>query len=114
MSAETYEFTDEMGEISGFGGSYERACRDMVIAGVEWLDEHPDAEPEILEMENVIGLVKADNDAAEQLTDVMADAAEDTPTGAMMHACVRHVIYVGENGWDEYVELMESPPPDED
>lgn len=40
-----YEYTEGMGEISGFGGDYEQQCRAMVIAGVEWFDEHPDANP---------------------------------------------------------------------
>ena len=29
-------------EISGFGGDYEQACRDMTKAGVLWLREHPE------------------------------------------------------------------------
>ena len=34
----SYEFTPMMGEISGFGGSYEAGCRAMLKAAVEWLD----------------------------------------------------------------------------
>ena len=29
-------------EISGFGGGYEQACRDMTKAGVLWLRKHPE------------------------------------------------------------------------
>ena len=35
-----YAFTPEMREISGFGGDYEQTCRNMLAAGLRWLDEH--------------------------------------------------------------------------
>src|SRR5581483_1689613 len=44
--AQPFIFTDDMGEISGFGKDnpdYEGACRRMVIAGAEWVTEHPGA-----------------------------------------------------------------------
>ena len=30
-----YQYTDDMGEISGFGEGYEATCRAMVVAGLE-------------------------------------------------------------------------------
>lgn len=106
-----FEWTDEMDEISGFGEEgmwdYEQACRDMVIAGAEWIGEN-ESDPEFTEIDGVTGIINAENDAAEGLTDAMADAVEgDSPTGAMMHTCVAHVLWIAEHGWDEYVERME-------
>ena len=39
-----YVYTDNMSEISGFGGGYEAACRAMVVAGLEHLDANPQAD----------------------------------------------------------------------
>jgi len=39
-----YKYTDDMGEISGFGGGYEQTCRNMVIAGIESFESSPEAD----------------------------------------------------------------------
>lgn len=39
-----FKHTDDMGEISGFGGGYEAACQNMLSAGVKWLNEHQNAD----------------------------------------------------------------------
>lgn len=112
-----YEFTDEMGEISGFGDdlpSYEEACRAMVTTGAEWLDENPDADPGFAELQadgmSFFGVIKEKNGDAAALVEAMTDAAKEaggeSPTGAMVHAAVSHVMWIDENGWDAYVEKM--------
>lgn len=90
-----YEYTEDMSEVSGLGGEYEEACRKMVIAGAQWLDENGKSANE-------------DYDADEELKRVMADAVDDVPTGAMMHGAFRHVSYIDRHGWEAYVEKMES------
>lgn len=119
MTDSDYEFTDDMREISGFGGDYEAACRAMVVAGVEWFDEHPDAEPKFKKLRGQTesgeeirfhGGKFPDNDDAEALCDAMNEAAKAAgggASGAMMEYCTNHVGFVREHGWDEYVELME-------
>lgn len=115
----TYRFTDEMGEISGFGGSYEECCRQMLISALEWVDEHNvDMPPQWTEYERVFGLTNPENQTAETLKDVMVEAAKDVgekqgwdrdksgPTGAQMHAVVRSFVFVQEHGWNSYVEHM--------
>lgn len=89
-----YTYTDEMAEVSGLGGDYEKACREMVIAGAEWVDEHD------------VNLGE-DYGAGEELKDVMAEELDSDPTVAMMHAATRHVAYVDKHGWEAYVEKME-------
>lgn len=100
-----YEFTSDMAEISGFGGGYEAACRRMLQAGLLWLDENPEAEPQFHGYKGVYGIIREDNDAAKGLTKVIIGACPDA-TGAMHQAVVSHCLYVRKNGWDKYVETM--------
>ena len=117
-----YEFTPEMREISGFGGSYEEACRIMVRAGMEWLDAHPDADPQFAGFKNVYGIISDSNADAEALTKAIMDAPVADPdtgepttigkagaTGAMHQAAVSHCMFIRKNGWDAYVERMSQP-----
>lgn len=106
--AELHSWSEDMGEISGFGGSYEAALRAMVLAGVAWSDRHPEADPKFKVMENVTGICLEDNEPAKELTKVMHDAANAVDarggvTGAMHHFAVVHVLWIRTNGWDAYV-----------
>jgi len=101
-----YQYTEDMGEISGFGGGYEQACRDMVLAGLKWLEENPDADPKFQGYKNVFGLILDDNDDAKALTKVMLAACKEGATGAMHHASVSHVMFISKNGWEEYCKKM--------
>lgn len=108
----SYEYTKEMREISGFGGSYEAACRAMVVAGLEWLDERAEADPKFSTYENIFGIIKSENDDAKALREVMSKAANDDPTGAMMQATIGHVLWIKKNGWDKYCKDSLAPPPE--
>lgn len=101
-------WTAEMGEISGFGGTYEDGCRTMVLAGLDWLDGHPTADPKFHGFTDVYGVLVDDNDDAKALSKAMVDAADAKypdggVTGAMHQACVQHVLFVRKHGWDRYV-----------
>lgn len=101
-----YEFTEEMGEISGMGGGYEQCCRDMLKAGLEWLDAHPDADPKFHGFKGVYGIIDEDNEDAEALTKAIIDASGGGATGAMHQAVVSHCLVIRKEGWDHYVEKM--------
>jgi hypothetical protein len=101
-----YQYTPAMDEISGFGGGYEETCRKMVIAGVEWADKKGNANPTWKESPQVTGITIDENDDAKELQKVMCEASGNDCTGAMMQACMNHVLYVMKNGWDKYVETM--------
>ena len=103
-----YEFTEEMGEISGFGGGYEQCCRNMLKAGLEWLDANPESDPQFHGFENVYGGICEDNDDAKALSKAVVDAADDC-TGAMHQAVVSKILWIKKNGWDKYVEAMSKP-----
>jgi hypothetical protein len=103
-----YEFNPRMREISGFGGEYENACRKMVIAGMEWLDQHPEAALSFQQCENIYGIITPTNAESIAFTDHICKACgENGPSGAMMHATVEHVMAAHKMGWDQYVKEME-------
>ena len=100
-----YKFTDAMGEISGFGEGYEKACRVMLDSGLQWLDKNPDAEPKFKGNSAVYGVIIEDNDDAKALSEAVTDNV-DGCTGAMHHAVVSSCLWIRKNGWDAYVERM--------
>lgn len=106
-------WSEEMGEISGFGGSYEAGCRAMVLAGIQWIDEHPEADPLFHGFRGVYGIVMEDNDDAKALTKAIMDApvtmddgsvtrAGEEATGAMHQAAVGNVLAYKRLGWEQY------------
>lgn len=102
-----YEWQPGMGEISGFGGSYEQTCRNMLFAGLQWMDEHPDADPQFNGFKGVFGLINESNADAEALEKAILKAPDaDGCTGAMYHAVVSHVLFIKANGWEKYVSEM--------
>lgn len=97
-AGEKYAWRDGMGEISGFGGSYEEACRNMVRAGLRWLDEHPHADPRF-------AAGTAENEDAKALDRAVTAACPDC-SGAMWGASVGACLYVKKHGWDAYCAAM--------
>jgi len=104
------EFSKDMGEISGFGGGYEAACRKMLRAGVAWIDEHKNEELKFSTLPGVYGLLIEDNEAAKELsrviTDVVENDADGGATGAMHQAVTESVMFIAKNGWEKYVDEM--------
>ncbi len=101
-----YQFTDEMGEISGFGGGYEQACRKMIIAGLEWCDKHPNADLKYKEFKNVTGLTFDESPDMLLMQEAMVAIVNNDCTGAMMQAVMNHIMFIRTNGWNKYVEEM--------
>lgn len=107
-----YEYTPEMGEISGFGGGYEKACRNMVIAGLEWCDQQPSVDLSYKEFQGVYGLTTGESDDMKTMQQVMFEASGKDCTGAMMQACMGHIMAIRKNSWDWYVAEMSKPDKD--
>lgn len=101
-----YEFTPTMGEISGFGGGYEAACRAMLKAGMEWLDAHPSADPKFAGYKDVYGILTEENQDAKDLSEASVKASGGDCTGAMHQAVISTCLWIRKNGWDRYVEEM--------
>jgi hypothetical protein len=103
-----YNYTEKCREISGFGGGYEDACRKMVIAGMEWLDAHKEANPTFEQFKNIYGLTTGENEDMKKMQDAMNAVVDDGCSGAMMQASTNHVLYAYKNGWDKYISEMEN------
>ncbi len=107
-----YQFTPDMGEISGFGGGYEQTCRNMLAAGLEWLDTHPDADPNFQGFKGIYGIILEDNANAKALSQAVVDAADGDCTGAMHQAVISHCLAIRKIGWDAYcVKMREREEP---
>jgi len=102
-----YEFEDGMAEISGFGGSYEAACRKMIETGLNWFDEHPNADPQFVAYTGIYGIIDAANEDAKELSKVVLESVDDC-TGAMYQATISHIMHIHKVGWETYVREMKA------
>ena len=114
MTEQEYKHTPAMGEISGFGGTYEDGCQTMLDAGVKWLNDHPDAELKMSHNPGIIGLLNEDSEDAKELGKVIVAAADAQHpdggvTGAMHQAVMSRLMFIERNGWDVYVSNLEGP-----
>ena len=121
------EYTPDMGEVSGLGGAYEKCCQAMVLAGVEWLEAHPEARLELkcvacpwIKGATAPRPCPSRGDGEHQLRghvpgleEAVAAGAErafpgsGSPTGAMVGAAVQHAWQAGRVlGWEGYAEKM--------
>ena len=103
----TYRHTEGMVEISGFGGSYEAGCQDMLEAGVNWLEANKETiqkgSIKISGLKGVIGYVHPESDLAEEMSKTIIEACPDC-TGAMHHAVMVRLLDIAKIGWDAYCE----------
>ena len=81
----------------------------MVIAGIEWLDSHKEANPTFDQYEHIYGLTTNENEDMEIMQKHMNEAIGNEASGAMMQACTNHVLFAAKNGWDKYIEEMTKP-----
>jgi hypothetical protein len=106
----TYRHTEDMGEISGFGGVYESCCQDMLEAGVLWLNERTSApDLKLHSYKNVYGVLVADSEDAKAMEKVVLDAAKGEATGAMHQAVMTRLFFIAKNGWDSYCVELRKP-----
>jgi hypothetical protein len=101
-----YKFTPEMGEISGFGGGYEKTCQCMLDMGLRWFDANQEADPRFQGGENIYGVIKENNEDAEQLSKAVVAGSFGDCTGAMHQAVISSILWIRKNGWNKYVEAM--------
>lgn len=96
---------DGLGEISGFGGAYEQACRDMVYAGIVWLERHPGADLRASTYRNVFGILNAESESTKELEKAVLRVCPDC-SGAMHQATMMSCMFIAKNGWPAYAERM--------
>jgi hypothetical protein len=86
----------------------------MVIAGLEWCDEHPNADLNYKQFKNVTGLTFDESDDMKLMQEAMLTVIGHDCTGAMMQAAMNHVMFIRKNGWAKYVEEMSRPVNEEE
>lgn len=105
----SYRHTNDMGEISGFGGGYEECCQDMLEAGVKWLEGHPQQRDlQASGFKGVYGLLKIDSKDGKELETAVLNAAKGEATGAMHHAVMSRLFFIAKNGWEKYCEELKN------
>lgn len=91
-------------EISGFGGGYEKVCREMLVAGLDWLEKNPKANPLFHGFKGIVGVIAEDNKDADELSKAVLNGRDCT--GAMHDAVISHILYIKNNSLDKYLETM--------
>ena len=86
--------TSDMGEISGLGGPDEALCQDMLEAGVQWLQDHPDATSNIN--------VDPTGDDYKRMVAAMVEASRGEITLAQYTSVAQRLTFVARFGWDAY------------
>lgn len=90
-------------DISGMGSGYERACQQMLKAGLEYLHDKPDFKFDFEEYERVYGVCWSTSDEAKKLSDVVTSATEGC-SGAQHHVVINHLAYIYKHGYDKWLE----------
>ena len=104
----TYKHTPEMGEISGFGGSYEEACQIMLDAGVKWIQTNTHDDLKAKTLKNAYGLLEPTSEQAKALEKAILEPVEDA-TGGMHQAVMQRLFFIAKHGWGKYcITLTES------
>lgn len=96
-----FQWAEDMNEVSGFGGYYERCCRTAITAGADWCLQNPHADPS--EIEKAIGAALVTRDDGSKVP--LQYELTSTQMGVAMH----HVRYIAEHGWEKYRETMSAP-----
>lgn len=98
-----YVFPEDMPEVVGNG--HEEVFRRMVIAGLEWFDANPNADPRF--ESDVFG---CRNEDARTLEGVVLKAYGHTAEAPKLilpaMLALRHILWVQANGWEAYVTSM--------
>jgi hypothetical protein len=97
-----YEWELGMGGISEISEDYEKSCRCIFKAGMDWFDRNPKANPLFTRNSSVI---YTDNESARELQTVMVQSCIGC-TGAMFRVCLSHILHAHKVGWVQYVEEM--------
>jgi len=95
-------FGEDMNEVSGLGGFYERCCRAAIIAGAQWLARHRTFNAPEIEHAIRTALVARDDGTKVSL------GYELTPE--QLGLAMYHVRFIAEHGWKKYTEKMSVPP----
>lgn len=104
-----YNWRPGMGQISGFGGSYETDCRAMLAAALKWYDEHPLSSPKFHAFDNVPDVIEEEDEDARSLSQVVINAACGRADGAQHKVVIGYALWIRRYGWDAFCAAMTPP-----
>jgi len=96
--------------ISGFGGSYEEGCQQILWLGLEWIKDKPlEIWKGTYSLENVTGLLVSGDGLKEFDKILYADPFLKAGgiTGAMHQCSLSFVHYIHLNGYEAFVKKVE-------
>ncbi len=93
---------NDIADLSGMGGDYERDCQKMLQAGYDWLLKQK-KKPNLTATtyDNVVGLFTPKSKDAKELSKVVGDVCNEC-TGAMHHQVMEHLFYISANGIEKW------------
>lgn len=96
-------------DISGMGEGYEATCQSMLIAGIQWLNKHPDFTSEGYKTyKNVTGIMlPPETQLAKELDDVLLKASQNDMTCAQHQAVISHLAYIKAHGYEQWLKDAE-------
>src|SRR5512141_2038805 len=101
---DTFRFSDDMHEVTGFGGLYESQCRAGICTGAEWCAQHPNADLSDISVARELTLTIFH-------TILMCDDGSVTLLGQeltlpQIQLIADHVLYIAAHGWKNYEQRM--------
>jgi hypothetical protein len=100
-----YQYTDKCAEI--FGHDCEKVCREMTIAGTEWLDKHPNANINVANFNGLLWPILPRTDDLQELENVMNAAACGHCSIFMIQLSIGYAYCAKSIGWDAYIRNLE-------
>lgn len=94
------EFGEDMNEVSGLGGFYERCCRAAIVAGADCI-AHKVFDTQSIEYAMRLAHVTTDDGRKVPL--------ESELTPGQFGLAMYHVQYITHHGWDAYRRQMTTP-----
>lgn len=101
------QWTDDMDEISGFGGGYEAHCRALALECVKWLEANRAAL--VFNDDGSFRFGGADEEAKaayDRMCDHIDAVTGHQSTGAQVGAAASHGCYIFARGWEAYAARM--------
>lgn len=101
-------------DISGMGGGYEATCQKALANGMRFIKEHPNADftGSYKAYQNIYGVLTSETQLAHDLDKCLSEGIPDKlgMTGAIHQAVVGHLLYIAQNGYDNWLSEFDDQP----
>jgi len=90
-------------DISGMGSGYENACQEMLKAGRDYLDKHPNIDLKFKQNKDIWGIIISENKEGETFMDYLDNVIGNQSSGAMIQCVVNHLMFIRKNGYEQWL-----------